>query len=146
MSCGKIESGIFIYSYQSRCISSYMFLMLAPAKGAPFVLIVLFQRSFEETMSVVRVVSFKWIIDKIPANSDANTVGVLLLWVIFNHNASIHYRAVCGDATNLFVREEEDIVGSLGDTFLPWARQWTSLLIAGTQRCLSTGSCCIFLY
>jgi hypothetical protein len=34
-----------------------------------------------------------------------------------NHNASICYRAVCGDAPNLFVREEEDSVGRLGDTF-----------------------------
>jgi hypothetical protein len=34
-----------------------------------------------------------------------------------NHNASIHYRVICGSAPNLFVREEEDSVGSLGDTF-----------------------------
>ncbi len=29
---------------------------------------------------------------------------------------------------------------------LPWARQCSSLLIAGTQRCLRSGSCCNFLY
>ncbi len=60
---------------------------------------------------------FKWIIDKIPANSDADAVGVLLLWAMVKYNASICYRADCGDALNLFVREEEDSVGSLGDTF-----------------------------
>ncbi len=36
-----------------------MFLMSAPAKHTPGVLMVLFQRSFDETMSVVRVVSSK---------------------------------------------------------------------------------------
>ncbi len=60
---------------------------------------------------------FKRIIDKIPANSDANAVGVLFLWAMVNHNASIRHRAICGDAPNLFVRDEEDCVGSLGDTF-----------------------------
>jgi hypothetical protein len=39
------------------------------------------------------------------------------LWAMVNHNASIHYRAGCEDAPNLFVREEEDSVVSLGDTF-----------------------------
>jgi hypothetical protein len=34
-------------------------LMSVPAKRAPLVLMVLFQRSFEETMSVVRVMSLK---------------------------------------------------------------------------------------
>jgi hypothetical protein len=29
---------------------------------------------------------------------------------------------------------------------LPWARQCSSLLIAGTQRCLRSGSCSNFLY
>jgi hypothetical protein len=72
-----------------------------------------FQRDYVSGMSG----EFEWMIDKIPADSDANAVGVLLLWEMVNHNASICYCAVCGDAPNLFVREEEDSVGSLGDTF-----------------------------
>ncbi len=59
MSWGKRKKGIFMYSYQSSGVSRYMFLMSAPAKHAPFVLIVLFQRTLEETMSVVHVVSSK---------------------------------------------------------------------------------------
>ncbi len=59
ISCGKRDSGIFIYSNLSRGVLRYMFLMLALAKQAPLVLMVLFQRSIEETMSVVRVVSSK---------------------------------------------------------------------------------------
>ncbi len=59
MSCGKRERGIFMYSYQLSGMSRYMFLMLAPAKCAPFALIVLFQSSAEETMSVEHVVSSK---------------------------------------------------------------------------------------
>ncbi len=34
-----------------------------------------------------------------------------------NHNAIVRYRAVCGDTPNLFVREEEDSAGILGDIF-----------------------------
>ncbi len=34
-----------------------------------------------------------------------------------NHNARICFHVVCVDAPNLFVREEEDSVGSFGDTF-----------------------------
>jgi hypothetical protein len=48
-----------MYSNRSRGVSRYMFLMSAPAKCAPFVLIVPFQRRLEETMSVVHVLNSK---------------------------------------------------------------------------------------
>ncbi len=51
--------GILMYSNHSRGVLRYMFLMSAFAKRAPGVLMVLFQRSLEDTMSVVRVVSSK---------------------------------------------------------------------------------------
>ncbi len=60
MLVGKREMGILMYSKQSRGVMRYMFLMLAPAKHAlGIMLMVLFQRSLDDTMLVVRVVSSK---------------------------------------------------------------------------------------
>ncbi len=59
MLVGKREMGILMYLKQSRGVSRYMFLMLAPAKHAPVMLMVLFQRRLDDTMSVVHVVSSK---------------------------------------------------------------------------------------
>ncbi len=67
---------------------------------------------------------FERVVDKVTSNSDADTITVLLLWVMVNYNLSIHYRSVVGDMSNFIVGEEEDGVGS------------TSLLNAGTQRSL----------
>jgi hypothetical protein len=57
MLLGRSAIGIFVYSNQSRGVSRYMFLMSAPAKCACLVLMTLFHRILEETMSAVRVVS-----------------------------------------------------------------------------------------
>ncbi len=51
--------GILMYSKHSRGVLRYMFLMSAPAKRAPGMLMVLFQRSLDDTMSVVHMVSSK---------------------------------------------------------------------------------------
>jgi hypothetical protein len=59
MLVGKRETGVLMYLKQSRGVLRYMFLMSTPAKHAPGVLMVLFQRSLDDTMSVVRVVSSK---------------------------------------------------------------------------------------
>ncbi len=59
MLVGKSEMGILMYSKQSRGVSRYMFLMSALAKHAVGMLMVLFQRSLDDTMSVVHVVSLK---------------------------------------------------------------------------------------
>ncbi len=57
MLMGSSANGIFMYSNQSRGVFRYMFLMSAPAKCASLVLMTLFHRILEETMSAVRVVS-----------------------------------------------------------------------------------------
>ncbi len=59
MFVGKREMGTLMYSKQSRGVSRYMFFISAPANGASGVLMVLFQRSLDDTMSVVCVVSSK---------------------------------------------------------------------------------------
>ncbi len=51
MLLGRSAIGIFMYSNQSRGVSRYMFLMLAPTKHAPLVLMTLFHRILEEIMS-----------------------------------------------------------------------------------------------
>jgi hypothetical protein len=38
------------------------------------------------------------------------------------------------------------VLAALVTPSLPWARQWTFVLNAGTQRFLRWGSCCSFLY
>jgi hypothetical protein len=60
---------------------------------------------------------FKRVVDKVTSNSDADMVRVLLLWAIVNYNLSIRYRSVAGDMSNFIVGEEEDGVGSVGDTW-----------------------------
>ena len=52
--------------------------------------------------------------------------------MMVDYNSSIRYHSVVGDTSNLIVGEEEDGVGSFGDTWFALAMQWTSLLIAGT--------------
>jgi hypothetical protein len=104
-----------MYSYQSSSVSRYMFLTLAPSKCVPFVLIMLFQRSLEETMSMVHVASSKRIIDQIAANSDTNAVRVLFLWMMINGNSSISDCPVGRDVRDLFGGKEKDCVGPIGD-------------------------------
>jgi hypothetical protein len=53
------ERHLHIFIPVNRRVKVYTFLMSAPAKRAPFVLILLFQRILEETMSVVHVMSSK---------------------------------------------------------------------------------------
>jgi hypothetical protein len=57
MSLGRSANIIFMYSNQSKGVSRYMFLMSAPEKRVSLVLMTLFYRILEETMSAVRVVS-----------------------------------------------------------------------------------------
>ncbi len=56
MSSSRSAIGIFMFSNQSRGVSRYMFLMLAPANCSSLVLMTLFHRILEETMSAVGVV------------------------------------------------------------------------------------------
>jgi hypothetical protein len=57
MSLDRSAISIFMYSNQSRGVTRYMFLMLALAKRVSLVLVTLFNRILEETMSAVCVVS-----------------------------------------------------------------------------------------
>ncbi len=59
---------------------------------------------------------FERVVDKVTSNSDADMVRALLLWAMVNYNSSICYRSVAGDMSNFIVGEEEDGVGSFGDT------------------------------
>ncbi len=59
---------------------------------------------------------FKRVVDKVTSNSDADTVRVFLLWAMVDYNSSIPYLSVAGDMSNFIVGEEEDGVGSFGDT------------------------------
>ncbi len=59
---------------------------------------------------------FERVVDKVTSNSDAGTVRFLLLWTLIDYNLSIHYHSVTGDMPNFIVGEEEDGVGSFGDT------------------------------
>ncbi len=55
-------------------------------------------------------------VDKVTSNSDADLVRDLLLWAMVDYNLSIGYRSIAGDMLNFIVGEEEDGVGSFGDT------------------------------
>ena len=59
---------------------------------------------------------FEGVVDKVASNSDVDTIRVLLLWVMVNYILSISYHSVAGNRSNLIVGEEEDGVGSFGDT------------------------------
>jgi hypothetical protein len=59
---------------------------------------------------------FERVVDKVTSNSDAVMVRVLLLWAMVDYNLSIRYHSVAGDMSNFIVGEEEDGVGSFGDT------------------------------
>ncbi len=59
---------------------------------------------------------FERVVDKVTSNSDADTIRVLLVWVMVNYNFSICNHSVVGDLSNFIVGEEEDGVGSFGDT------------------------------
>jgi hypothetical protein len=101
-----------MYSYLSSDVLRYMFLMSAPANRAPLVLMVLFQRSLEETMSVVCMV----ISDKISTNSDMDADETLFLGTMINDNMRIRYHSVGRDTANVFIGKEENGFGSCGDS------------------------------
>ena len=67
-----------------------MFLISAPAKRASLVLMTLFHKIFEETMSAVCVV-------------DVDTVWVFLLRSMVNHNTCVGYCSVLWDFANVSV-------------------------------------------
>ncbi len=57
---------------------------------------------------------FKRVVDKV--NSDADMIRVLFVWAMVNYNSCIRNRSVVGNISNFIVGEEEDGVGSFGDT------------------------------
>ncbi len=57
MSSGRSAIGIFMYSNQSRGVLRYMFFISMLTKWASLVLMTLFHRILEETMSAVCLVS-----------------------------------------------------------------------------------------
>jgi hypothetical protein len=59
---------------------------------------------------------FKWINDKVATDNDTDMVGILFLGTIINDNTSIHYHQVGRDTANVFMEEEENGVGSCGDS------------------------------
>ncbi len=85
----------------------------------------------------------KWISDKVATDGDTDVVGIFFLGMMINDNTSICYHLVGRNTMNVFIMgEEENGVGSCANSRLPWARGCSSsLLIAGTQRCLRSGSC-----
>ncbi len=58
----------------------------------------------------------KWISDKVSTNGDTDAVGVLFLGTMINDNTRIRYHSVGRDAANVFMGEEENGVGSCGDS------------------------------
>jgi hypothetical protein len=66
MLVGSSAIGIFMYSNQSSGVSRFMFIILGPAKRAFLVLMTLFRKIMEETMSTVHVVSSKGKSVKLP--------------------------------------------------------------------------------
>jgi hypothetical protein len=59
---------------------------------------------------------FKWISDNVATDSDTDTVGILFLGTMMNDNTSICYHSVGWDIANVFMGEEENGVGSCGDS------------------------------
>ncbi len=59
---------------------------------------------------------FEKVVDKVTSNSDADTIRVLFFLGNGQLQSSICYSSVVGDMLNLIVGEEEDGVGSFGDT------------------------------
>jgi hypothetical protein len=70
---------------------------------------------------------FERVVDKVTSNSDADTIGVLLVWAMVNYNSCIRNHSVVGDMLNFIVGEEEDSVGSFGDTRLALGKAMDSL-------------------
>ncbi len=59
---------------------------------------------------------FKWISDKVATDGHADVVGILFLGTMINDNTSISYHSVGRDTANVFMGEEENGVGSCGDS------------------------------
>jgi hypothetical protein len=59
---------------------------------------------------------FKWISDKVATDGDTGAAGILFLGTMINDNMSIHYHLVGRDTANVVLREEENGVGSCGDS------------------------------
>jgi hypothetical protein len=59
---------------------------------------------------------FKWISDKVATDGDTDAVGILFLGTMINNNMSIRYHSVGRDTANVFMGEEENGVGSCGDS------------------------------
>ncbi len=59
---------------------------------------------------------FKWISDKVSTNGDTDAVGILFLGTMINDNTCIRYHLVGWDTANVFMGEEENGVGSCGDS------------------------------
>ncbi len=59
---------------------------------------------------------FKWISDKVATNGEMDAVGILFLGTMINDNTSIRYDSVGQDIANVFMEEEENGVGSCGDS------------------------------
>jgi hypothetical protein len=122
-----------------------MFLMSALAKWAPLLLMVLFQKGVQRDHVSGVGGEFERVVDKVTSNSDADTIRVLLLWAMVDYNLSIRYHSVVEDMPNFIVGEEEDGVGSFGDTRFALGKAMNFLGKASTQRSLRWGSCCSFL-
>ncbi len=59
---------------------------------------------------------FKWISDKAATDGDMDAVGILFLRTMINDNTIISYHSVGWDTASVFMREEENGVGSCGDS------------------------------
>ncbi len=59
---------------------------------------------------------FKWISDKVATDGDTDAVGIICLGTTINDNTSICYHLVGQDTANVFMGEEENGVGSCGDS------------------------------
>ncbi len=59
---------------------------------------------------------FKWISDKVSTDGDTDVVGILFLGTMINDDTRICYHSVGWDTANVFMGEEENGVGSCGDS------------------------------
>ncbi len=59
---------------------------------------------------------FKWISDKVSTDGDLDAVGILFLGLMINDDTRIRYHLVGRDTANVFMGEEEDGVGTCGDS------------------------------
>ncbi len=59
---------------------------------------------------------FKWISDKVATDGDTYAVGIFVPGTMINDNMSIRYHSVGWDIANFFMGEEENGIGSCGDS------------------------------